>query len=1379
MLFVTVLACSLGLYAQTHHKEVVHLTVTDGLASGNIQNITEDQQGFIWIATENGLSRYDQYNCINFEEKNNSTYGLSHNFVHDVVPNQNYGVWVGTISGLDKYNPANGDFATYHIYSQDKQALSKPIMQIKPLTNGSCFLRTNSKYIYIYSHTQDSIIPLSYSGFMPKTIPSYIAHYNTNSILVGDKKGHLYTINPNGKSRLIDSLEHEISALLQIDSTTFIVADITGTLHTYKHEKRHRSFSFPLQYHTRSEKRVSTLTRIHDTLLYVGTHGAGVFSFSPAKGWINEAASSSSLINKNISDIFVDSQKNIWIGHAYGGASIIKDNQPIVYLNIPKTIQNNKISALKSDNNTLWIGTENDGLYIYDIGSKSYNHYNAHIPIGGKEFDNQITAIHADESIIWVGTYNKGVFAISKEDNSLVYYAELQNIPVREISSIYTDSKQRVWIGTYDKGVYVFSPHTGRIIDHYSTRTNPKISTNGITGFFEDSKNNIWIGGYYGISKISPDNSISIYTENTHPGLQNNVISHIQEDFNNTIWISTLQGISYYSQKNDSIIPLSIPVSDFKHAVIATFPIEKNVIACVTLRNLYIYNTQHKTIAYIGSCPFGEFSPHAYSYNSNSALLGTQNGIVQAFIDTSFFSKNTKEHLALSDMQVNGVSVFSEKSEYSATFTDGVYSITLPYHEDNITFKISDFLQTHKTNSHFSFTLEGFDTKWHTISQDNTIRYTNLPGGDYTLRVKKRNPSGLSENELHIHVSIQKAIWETTLFYIILLIIAIAIGYAIYTSRMHKVIMARNKLQKQIEKRTKDLLKQKEKITEQKERIQKQRDDAHKKNAEMAGLLEEKEELESSYKQLENDLEKIEENNETLKEEYETIQKQYNTIIHFSKEMIFRISLPSENFEYISPACEKLTGYTPEEFYSDKNIFKNLFDSKDKDKFKKFRKYMIEGKVPPLMEYKIITKNGTRKWVAQHSIIIRDNNKNPIAYEAMIIEITEFKKIQKQKEASIQRKKDVEQLYSHVTDEENDTSQSTFKLFSKILNKPGISFNEKQASLEEKNQDTTSLQMIDDIIDIYKIESDELDLNNSQCYINTLLQDLHDSFNELKKNNNKNHVILTLDIPIEGENFSFYTDTYRLRQILMNLLGNAFKFTKQGEIRFGYTLVEDPATENDEEIVFFVQDTGVGISKEQMPFIFERFKSHNGKFGFSGVGLYLSNKLVELLGGRMWVESVIDTGTIFQFSLPIKKMKGLKKATSTLPNNTTISEIDWSQKTLLLAEDEQDNYDYVKEILKKTNMSVIWVRNGEDAINTFKKYHRDIDIILMDIQMPKINGYEATQEIKDIDSNVPIIAQTAYANSEAKINCFDAGCDHYLAKPYKARDLIETIRKHL
>ena len=1379
LLFLLTLSISVCIAQEIHGNRVVHFTVADGLASGNVHKITQDKQGFIWIATENGVSKYDGYTCRNYGQESKSHYGISHNFVHDVVPHHEQGVWIGTLSGLNQYHIETGTF-THTYFKERTHTLLKPIIQIVPMEHGTCFVRTDDNNVHVYSSDLDTLTKITYTGFTPRAFPNTIAAIDSNTIIVGDKKGYLYSLTTQGIAHAIDSLPFAITTIHIISPTEYFIADANGTLYYYTHNNQKNTYPFPLKKSTFSERYISCIQEINDSIFYIGTLGSGMLRFSKNNGWCKNPSTEYNLINKNIAHIFLDKDSSIWISHTYGGISLIpKQHHSIIEYTLPKQIAKEKITHIQSEQSNIWIATEGNGLFIYNTKSQKYTHYNAESGIADKPFDNQITSLFYDSTHMWIATYNTGVFAINTHTHTLKFYNELQTIPSQDIAVVYADSQNQIWLGTYDKGVYVFNTITKRIEKHYhiDADIHYKISTNGITCFFEDSKQNMWIGGYYGLSKILPNNTIIQYIHTTHPGIQNNVITGIFEDSEQDIWIGTLKGASIYDISRDTIIPFTVRFGDFKHVVHSLFALDTKTIVLITPRSIYTYTIPTKTLGYIGSCPNGEFSQNAYTIqNKTQFLVGTQQGIVNVHINSTYNEK-ISGNIELVDISVNGISIFTENSDYIPQRISNNYTLELPYYEDNISFTFTDFVFDKHFLSEYMYKLDGFQNEWQHLVGHNFVNFTNVPGGNYIFRVRKQTANGFSSEELKVYITIQKAFWETWLFYILIGLFIGIILFFIYTSRVNRILIMRNKLQKQVELRMKDIRLQTEEIQAQKDIITEQRDIANKKSAEFAREREQmlafQKELETNVLNLENARIESEQKEQNLRKEYNKILLQYNALAHFSREMIFRINLPSEDFQYVSPASEIITGYKPEEFYNDKNLFKKLITTEDKDGFKKFRKFMIEGKVPPLTEYRIMHKNGSERWVAQHSHIIRNEQSEVIAYEAMIIDVTDIKTAEQKKNAARKRSED----FAQVTQSENTTN--SIQLLAEILNKPDISLDEKQAFIEQSNNETSSLQMIDDIIDIYKIESGELHLNNSQCYVNNILQELHSSFTILKNKNKKKHISLELEIPVEEENFSFYTDTYRLRQIIMNLLGNAFKFTKQGSIRFGYNLIDKRGGDTDKEIVFFVQDTGIGISEKQIPYVFERFKSSDGKLGFTGVGLYLSHKLVDLLGGKMWVESVVGTGSIFQFSLPIEKMKGLKKIDaqelSTLDNET----IDWSKKTLLLAEDEQNNFDYVTEALKKTHIQIIWVTNGEDAINTYKEKQRDIDVILMDIQMPKVNGYEATQRIKEIDKDVPIIAQTAYANSEAKLNCFDAGCDNYLAKPYKSKDLIEVLSKYL
>ncbi|MCF8455420.1 MAG: response regulator, partial [Bacteroidales bacterium] len=238
------------------------------------------------------------------------------------------------------------------------------------------------------------------------------------------------------------------------------------------------------------------------------------------------------------------------------------------------------------------------------------------------------------------------------------------------------------------------------------------------------------------------------------------------------------------------------------------------------------------------------------------------------------------------------------------------------------------------------------------------------------------------------------------------------------------------------------------------------------------------------------------------------------------------------------------------------------------------------------------------------------------------------------------------------------------------------------------------------------------------------------------------------------------------------LVNNAVKFTDQGQIEYGFNLKNG-------SIEFFVKDTGIGIPKEKQQIIFEKFRqaddSHTRKHGGVGLGLAICKELAPLLGGELRVESEVGIGSTFSFSLPFIEVD-VPVVNNPESNVPTIP--DFSKKTILIAEDMESNFLFLKRLINLTKANIIWVQNGVDAINSVKD-NPEIDLVLMDIRMPGMNGHDATKQIKLLRPELIVVAQTAYALPKDKDEALDAGCDDYLAKPIRKNDLFAIITKHL
>ncbi|MGC9374044.1 MAG: ATP-binding protein [Bacteroidales bacterium] len=348
--------------------------------------------------------------------------------------------------------------------------------------------------------------------------------------------------------------------------------------------------------------------------------------------------------------------------------------------------------------------------------------------------------------------------------------------------------------------------------------------------------------------------------------------------------------------------------------------------------------------------------------------------------------------------------------------------------------------------------------------------------------------------------------------------------------------------------------------------------------------------------------------------------------------------------------------------------------------------------------------------------------------------------------------------------------------FTELLTMPDspITSEEKQNYIKLiHNSGNNLLQLIDDIIDISKIEAGQLKIIPKDCDVNQTLMDIYESSLEIKKQKGKENIDLSVHLAEKKQNIIILTDPLRLTQIISNLIDNALKFTNEGFIKFGYEI------QKSDTLLFYVKDSGIGMDQKKKELIFERFrKIEDDKtklYRGAGLGLAICKSLTELLGGKIWVESFRGSGSNFYFTIPFKKIEKIQKKKENSTHNKTYK---WVNKTILIAEDEPNNYFYIEEVLKRTKAKLIRATNGKEAVRLFKK-HQNIDLIIMDIKMPEMDGFEATKQIKALNKNIPIISQSAYAMPVEIEKGYLLGINEYITKPVNPKKLLSVLNKYL
>jgi signal transduction histidine kinase/CheY-like chemotaxis protein len=325
-----------------------------------------------------------------------------------------------------------------------------------------------------------------------------------------------------------------------------------------------------------------------------------------------------------------------------------------------------------------------------------------------------------------------------------------------------------------------------------------------------------------------------------------------------------------------------------------------------------------------------------------------------------------------------------------------------------------------------------------------------------------------------------------------------------------------------------------------------------------------------------------------------------------------------------------------------------------------------------------------------------------------------------------------------------------------------------------KHQGQQLQKLVDDISELAKYETGDLKINKSPCNFNLLLNELLVSFNRQKSKLNKDNVSIKISLP-PNEEIIGYTDSGRITQILSDVLNTSLYFTDRGTIEIGYYKADDTKLE------FYVKDSGTGFTADEQKYIFDRLSQVQEtivkKFEGLGLSLTISKGLVKLMGGKIWLESEPGAGATYYFQIPYEE----------LPHHDIIEEADeapalsqfsWKDRIILVVEDDEVNYKFLEALLHNTDAQIIHADNGYQAIDLCKSINK-IDLILMDLKLPDISGFEATLRIRKLNKDIPVIAQTALVLKDEKEKCLKAGCNDIITKPIEIEKLLSLINKYL
>lgn len=1329
-LWIIFILCSLYVYSKTDDVSLRFQSITTehGLPHNYVHSISQDNKGFLWIGTNYGLARYDGYSFKVFQPNPLKPYSITSKPIGSTFVDSYQNLWMSINSGgINKMDLSNERFTGYFSDKTGKFQIGNDVKQFYEDDEHQLWLTTHIG-IFLYNRLTDDFTYLGQNNKLNlknQPIPK----------ITDDGIGNFWILH-GGKIGILDKKTFNI---LSIDEYTnnksFIEFGCNSIIKANKGEiwlctQNHGLVHYDIQ-QKKTTNYLQDLAGIKDIFkdrngnlfIFSYTNKLEILIFreydlqfrNPEIHTINDNPI------RNLSIKALDDENgNVCIT---GGEGLAIYNFNTGFKRIQaNTLKSNSISSNFIENifidrtNNLWLCTYRSGISKADLNQKPFQIYEANInTIEDILSDKSASSVYEDkEGNIWAGISNHGVSIYNKSKKEW-YRFDLEGSD--PITSILEDYDGRIWLGTYWSDlIAVDKPNLDHLITSkkHNFKNTKSYLVKAVRKIAIDNSKNIWLATEKGILEKKNGtaefiNHSELYdTLNTFSSFYRTVFV----DYNQTIWAgSNHGGLSSYKPS----------INQFKHYL--NDPKNSKTISSNTVYSIYQdsngyywigtgqgldrFNQTTETFEHLGK------GLELY-YRSIFAVFPDNFGNFWLSSDKGIIKYNTKTNEATFFDQADGL-------QYNELFTTASFQSP------------SGEIFLGGTKGVVSF----FPSKIipNTISAKPVI--TNFLIHNIVIS---------PDDSLHGRVILNKQVWETNK-------IDLRHNEADFTfefSSLHFSAPEKNKFKYKLEGFNDEWA----------------YTDANKRYASYTGLPP------GDY----TFVLKATNNDGLWCTENDTVRFQIYIAPAFWQTLLFKLIigfllalfcliLVLSRIKNLKIANQTLNKKVKERTLELETV--NAFLEKNAVELEETNA-ILEDRQEEINQQKDEIQSQYQSLVEQQQKIIDQNreldfHRNKL--EFLVEERTkELEKAMLKAELSDKLKTSFLTNMSH----EIRTPMNAIIGFSSLLKgEPPLEKRSKYIDIIENNGKSL-LTLINDILDLSSIQSQQISLKLRKNNLNNLLNKIYDVFAlEIKSK----PIELKLNTSLIDNGLSLSFDEVRLKQVISNLLSNALKFTKSGIIEFGISSLS-------KNITFYVKDTGIGISKEIGDSIFERFykievdktKLYRG----TGLGLAICKSVVQLWDGKIWYESTLGIGTTFFFTLPITDQKFINVKTLEEQSSTCF---DLEGKKILIVEDEESNYFLLESLLQPSKVEITWAKNGIEALDFLK--NNEFNLVLMDIKMPEMNGIEASKIAKKLYPKLPVIAQTAFAYSDEINEIMDAGVDAYLVKPIIGNELFHLILKFI
>jgi signal transduction histidine kinase/ligand-binding sensor domain-containing protein len=1281
-----------AVYENEAHSQIKELrftaiTTEQGLSSNIINCIAQDNNGFMWFGTAEGLNRYNGYTNKIFKKDLYDSTSLSDNIIYDIFIDNSNNSWIATHNGLNLYNPDKLNFTHIPFPSEWSQYYSdNRISKIRQNSNNELYVSAEAGYLFhvnrnktlvrdnhdfrsiktfiidkqdrfwiggifgLYCYDINSGDVKHYNSFTYKDQKFDLTEINTifedgDTIWVGTVKGRiLYILKQDMKVR---TFEHDLKDAYFIydifkSSNNLIYISTTSGLHIYD-KKRNHLVSYTYEASNLEGISGIGITKVFEDRqknLWVGTYQGGINFAVAEKAFVNynRFSKEMKLDIANINAICEDSKGNLWLGSFDLGINVInpKTGERKMYFNTTtssKTPNYGTVHTIFEDSKkNIWIGTYLGYLQKFDPHTGVFKTYRFPAADPNPTFMQDVRSIAEDkDGNLWIVSHGHGLVKFNPETGKIKVFKRSGDDHLTSLADdwayqVVIDHQGMIWIAT-PSGLSQLNPLTEHFRSYYN---NPEDSTtlgnNFINTIYEDSYFNLWIGTSYGLDMFNRNTRkfVHFYEKD---GLPNSQIKSIVEYYPGNLWIGTGKGLSNLKYKQDAS----------SGNITATF---RNYDRFDNLQdNLYWKSAAIKT-------------------KEGKLIFGGEKGIV-VFDPTEIKNNTWVPNVFITDFKLFNKAI--NIGEYDSILKKDILftkEITLKYSQNYFTFEFAAINYVGKQKCQYKYKMVGVDKDWN-ITDNLEATYTNLDPGNYVFTVTASNSDGnWNEKGVSLEVKILPPFWKIWWFRILLFLVVVLLIFSMYYFKT-KILRERNvALEQRVTERTQKLSELNNELIDKNEKIIAQNSEIHIKN-------------------------------EEINTQKEHLEEQKNKV---------------------------------EKAYEELSLYRNKLEK------------LVEERTKELM---------VAKEKAEESDKLKTSFLSNLSHEVR-------------------------------------TPLNSIVGFSNIVFDEDLTHEEKIGYKKLVEESCFSLlSVINDIIDYSKIEAGDIQLDMHDLSVQQIISGLDDIFHfeHTKQNFYKpKNLEFKLNVSDEAKQMLVHTDEQRLKQILTNLISNAIKFTMEGYVEFGCQFLN-----NNQTVEFYLKDTGIGIKREDHEIIFQRFRKIENDsldlFRGTGIGLSIVKQLVHVLGGQIRLESEINHGSTFYISLPTKIITlGINPVIVSVVKPESSSGME--NKTILVAEDDMGNYIYLEKVLRKSEARIIHAFNGKEALDILDA-NPHIDLVLMDIKMPVMNGMDALAEIRRRNIDIPVIAQTAYAFADEILRIREAGFTDYISKPILAKDLFLLISKYL